>query len=72
MNCIMNEITNSDMAYQEIRKSDIYSDNLEALQLPEESQLLIDRYISEQNALGSRYEKLAPTISALPTVKNCF
>ena len=60
MNSIMNEITNSDMEYQEIiRKSDIYSDKLEALQLPEETRLLIDRYVSEQNALGSRYGMLA-------------
>lgn len=60
MNSIMNEITNSDMEYQEIiRKSDIYSDELEALQLPEETRLLIDRYVSEQNALGSRYGMLA-------------
>lgn len=60
MNSVMNEITNSDMEYQEIiRKSDIYSDKLEALQLPEETRLLIDRYVSEQNALGSRYGMLA-------------
>mgnify|MGYP006916353929 FL=1 len=56
MNSVMNEITNSDMEYQEIiRKSDIYSNKLEALQLPKETRLLIDRYVSEQNALGSRY-----------------
>lgn len=60
MNSVMNEITNSDMEYQEIiRRSDIYSDKLEALQLPKETQLLIDRYVSEQNALGSRYGMLA-------------
>jgi len=60
MNSIMNEITNSDIEYQEIiRKSDIYSDKLEALNLPEETRLLIDRYVSEQNALGSRYGMLA-------------
>ena len=60
MNSVMKEITNSDMEYQEIiRKSDIYSNKLEALQLPKETRLLIDRYVSEQNALGSRYGMLA-------------
>ncbi len=60
MNSVMNEITNNDMDYQEIvRQSDIYSDKLEALQLPKETRLLIDRYVSEQNALGSRYGMLA-------------
>ena len=60
MNSVMNEITNSDMEYQEIiRKSDIYSNKLEAQQLPKETRLLIDRYVSEQNALGSRYGMLA-------------
>ena len=60
MNSVMNEITNSDMEYQEIiRKSDIYSDKLDALQLPKETRLLIDGYVSEQNALGSRYGMLA-------------
>ena len=60
MNSVMNEITNSDMQYQEIlRKSDIYSDELEALHLPKETRLLIDRYVSELNALGSRYGMLA-------------
>ena len=60
MNSVMNEITNSDMEYQDIiRKSDIYSNKLEALQLPKETRLLIDRYVSEQNALGSRYGMLA-------------
>ena len=60
MNGIMNEITNNDLDYQEIvRKSDVYFDELAALQLPEETRLLIDRCISEQNALGSRYGMLA-------------
>jgi hypothetical protein len=60
MNGIMNGITNSDGQYQEIiRKSDEYSDRLEELELPEEVRLLIDRYVSEQNALGSRYGMLA-------------
>ena len=60
MNGVMNGITNSDGEYQEIiRKSDVYSDKLERMELPEESRLLIDRYVSEQNALGSRYGMLA-------------
>ena len=29
------------------------------MELPEEVRLLIDRYVSEQNALGSRYGMLA-------------
>ncbi|MDE7253725.1 MAG: hypothetical protein K2O32_12390 [Acetatifactor sp.] len=36
-------------------KSDEYSGRLEEPELPEEVRLLIDRYVSEQNALGSRY-----------------
>ncbi len=60
MNGIMNGITNSDGQYQEIiRKSDEYSSRLEDMELPEEARLLIDRYVSEQNALGSRYGMLA-------------
>ena len=60
MNGVMNDITNSDGEYQEIvRKSDVYSDKLERMELPEEVRLLIDRYVSEQNALGSRYGMLA-------------
>ena len=60
MNSVMNGITNSDGQYQEIiRRSDVYSGRLEELELPEEVRLLIDRYVSEQNALGSRYGMLA-------------
>ena len=60
MNDVMNGITNSDGEYQEIiRKSDEYSGRLEELKLPKEIRLLIDRYVSEQNALGSRYGMLA-------------
>ena len=60
MNGVMNGLTNSDGEYQEIiRKSDIYSDRLDEMELPEEVRLLIDRYVSEQNALGSRYGMLA-------------
>ena len=51
MNGVMNGITNSDGQYQEIiRRSDVYSGRLEEMELPEEVRLLIDRYVSEQNA----------------------
>ncbi|MCM1537874.1 MAG: hypothetical protein NC254_05715 [bacterium] len=60
MNGVMNGITNGDREYQEIiRKSDGYSGRLDQMELPEEVRLLIDRYVSEQNALGSRYGMLA-------------
>ena len=56
----MNGITKNDGEYQEIiRRSDVYSGKLEEMELPEEVRLLIDRYVSEQNALGSRYGMLA-------------
>ena len=54
MNGVMNDITNSDGQYQEIiRKSDVYSDRLDRMELPEEVRLLIDHYVSEQNAHGT-------------------
>lgn len=60
INDIMNGITSNDGEYQQIiRKSDEYFDKLEKMELPKEVRLLIDRYISEQNALGSRYGMLA-------------
>ena len=60
MNGVMDGITNSVGQYQKIiRRSDVYSDRLEEMELPEEVQLLIDRCVSEQNALGSRYGMLA-------------
>lgn len=60
MNGVMNDITNSDGEYQGIiRKSDVYSDRLDQMELSEEVQRLIDGYVSEQNALGSRYGMLA-------------
>ena len=60
MNGVMNGITNSDGEYQAIlRKSDEYSGRLERMELPKEVRLLIDRYVSEQNALGSRFGMLA-------------
>jgi hypothetical protein len=42
-----------------VRKSDEYSDKLDEMDLPKEIWLLIDGYVSEQNALGSRYGMLA-------------
>ncbi len=60
MNGIMNDITNSDGEYQGIiRQSDVYSDKLDQMELSEEVRRLIDGYVSEQNALGSRYGMLA-------------
>lgn len=51
MNSVMNDITNSDGEYQAIiRKSDEYSDKLDKVGLPKEARLLIDSYVSEQNA----------------------
>ena len=60
MNSIMNGITNSGGEYQAIfRKSDEYSGRLERIGLTVDIQQLIDQYVSEQNALGSRYGMLA-------------
>ena len=60
MNRVMNSIVSSDGEYQAIlRKSDVYSGELERMELPKEIRLLIDRYVSEQNALGSRFGMLA-------------
>ncbi len=60
MNGIMNGIVSSDGEYQAIiRKSNEYSDKLEGMELPKEIRLLIDGYVSEQNAFGSRYGMLA-------------
>ena len=60
MHSVMNGIVNSDGEYQAIlRKSDIYSGELDRMDLSKEIRLLIDRYVSEQNALGSRYGMLA-------------
>ncbi len=56
----MNGITNGNEEYQKIiRKSDEYSSRLEELVLPEEVRLLMDRYVSERNALSSLYAMLA-------------
>lgn len=60
MNGVTNSITNNDGEYQEIiRRFDVYSGELERVGLPVDVRLLIDRYASEQNALGSRYGMLA-------------
>ena len=80
MNGIMNEITNRDKEYQEIsRSSDEYSGKLDALHLPREVRLLIDRYISEQNAHSISHAYAIdygmgclPTCSAFQTVWSCF
>ena len=53
MNGVMNGIVSGDGEYQAIlRKSDIYSGELDRMDLSKEIRLLIDRYVSEQNALG--------------------
>lgn len=60
INDALDKIIQADEEYQQIiLKSREYLDKLEALHLPHETWLLIDRYISEQNALGSRYGVLA-------------
>lgn len=60
MNGVMNGITNGDWEYRAIlRRSYEYSDKLERAGLPVDIRQLIDRYVSEQNTLGSRYGMLA-------------
>lgn len=60
MNSVMNGITNGDGECQAIlRKADEYSGKLERIGLPVDVRQLIDQYVSEQNALGSRYGMLA-------------
>lgn len=60
VNTILNSIPAADEEYQEIqRMSDVYSGQLDAMDLPRETRLLIDKYVSEQNALGARYGALA-------------
>jgi hypothetical protein len=77
MNGVMNSIVSSDGEYQTIlRKSDIYSGELDRMDLSKEIRLLIDRYVSEQNAhstcaidpgLGC-----SPTCWDFPTARPCF
>ncbi len=60
VNTILNSIQAADEEYQEIKRmSDVYSGQLDAMDLPREIRLLIDKYVSEQNALGARYGALA-------------
>ena len=60
MNGVMNGIVSGDGEYPAIlRESDIYSSELDRMDLSKEIRLLIDRYVSEQNALGSRFGMLA-------------
>lgn len=60
VNTILNSIQAADEEYQEIqRMSDAYSGQLDAMDLPRETRLLIDKYVSEQNALDARYGALA-------------
>ena len=66
MNGIMNGIINSDGEYQAIlRKSDIYSGELDRMDLSKEIRLLIDRYVSEQNAHNTC--AIDPGIGCSPT-----
>ena len=60
VNTALNSILEADADYRETsRKSDVYFGQLDALGLPQETRQLIDRCISEQNALGARYGALA-------------
>ncbi len=60
MNGIMNEITQQDEDYHALLQTiDEYSGKLEALHLPEDVMKQIDHYVSEYNAIGSRYGMLA-------------
>ena len=59
-NGILNSIVESDVEYQETsRKSDEYRGKLKEMDLTDEAKKLIDRYITEENALGARYGALA-------------
>ncbi len=54
MDTRMNGIVNSDEEYQAIlRESDIYSGELDRMDLSKEIRLLIDCYVSEQNTHSS-------------------
>lgn len=59
-NGILNSIVEADAEYQETsRRSDEYSGKLMEMDLTDEAKKLIDRYVSEENALGARYGALA-------------
>ncbi len=54
MNGVMNGIVSGDGEYQAIlRESDIYSGELDRMDLSKEIRLLIDCYVSEQNTHSS-------------------
>ena len=77
MNGVMNGIVSSDGEYQAIlRKSDVYSGELERMELPKEIRLLIDRYVSEQNADSTCAIDpglvCSPTCLGFPTARLCF
>lgn len=60
VNTILNSIQATDEECQDIKRmSDVYSGQLDAMDLPREIRLLIDKYVSEQNTLGARYGALA-------------
>ena len=59
-NGILNSIVEADAEYQETsRRLDEYSDKLMEMDLTDEAKKLIDRYVSEENALGAQYGALA-------------
>ena len=77
MNGVMNGIVSSDGEYQAIlRKSDIYSGELDRMDLSKEIRLLIDRYVSEQNTHSTC--AIDPgmgcplTCLVFPTARRCF
>ena len=76
MNGVMNGIVSSDGEYQAIlRKSDIYSGELDRMDLSKEIRLLIDRYVSEQNAHSTCAIDpgmgCSPTCLVFPTARLC-
>jgi hypothetical protein len=71
MHSVMNGIVSSDGEYQAIlRKSDIYSGELDRMDLSKEIRLLIDRYVSEQNAHSTC--AIDPGIGCSPTCWDLF
>ena len=77
MHSVMNGIVSSDGEYQAIlRKSDIYSGELDRMDLSKEIRLLIDRYVSEQNADSTCAIDpslvCSPTCLGFPTARPCF
>ncbi len=76
MNGVMNGIVSGDGEYQAIlRKSDIYSGELGRMDLSKEIRLLIDRFVSEQNAHSTCAInpglECSPTCLAFPTARPC-